>query len=379
MKETTLVLMGAGSSSRFKEGCRAKKQWLRVGEKPLWLFLADRFQDMGFQNIIITMDESELVYAKSYSDHTLISGGDSRQASLKNAISAVDTEYVMVTDIARACIPQELIERLLKAKESADCIVPFIKSSDTVVYKNETIDRDETKLIQTPQLSKTSALKKALNTDTIYTDDSSAIKAISGSVAYIEGTTKGHKLTRFSDIKKLECLPAPQNSYFVGYGFDVHGFEDGKQMVLGGIDIEAPFGFKAHSDGDVAIHALIDAMLGAIGGGDIGEWFPDTSEAYKNIDSKILLQNVTLFLYSVGYEISNVDITVMAETPRLKEYKEQMKKNISKLIGIAAQRVNIKATTTEKLGFVGRKEGVAVSATVAARYFDWKNYESFDS
>ena len=139
-------------------------------------------------------------------------------------------------------------------------------------------------------------------------------------------------------------------------------------MFLCGVPVDVPYGFKAHSDGDVAIHALIDALLGAAGMGDIGELYPDTEDAYAGADSKVLLKDTVRRINAFGYEIGNIDLTIMAETPRLLPYKETMKTTLASLLDIRANFVNIKATTAEKLGFVGRKEGVTVHAVANLTY-----------
>jgi 2-C-methyl-D-erythritol 2,4-cyclodiphosphate synthase len=155
----------------------------------------------------------------------------------------------------------------------------------------------------------------------------------------------------------------------VGYGFDVHKFGGEGPVTLGGVKIDYEYGLIAHSDGDVLLHALCDALLGAACLGDIGELYPDNDNKFLNIDSRILLRDVYERITSLGYKISNVDITVMAQTPKLLPYKESMRKNISEDLNLDIFSINIKATTTEKLGFVGRKEGIAVSA-VALIYND---------
>jgi 2-C-methyl-D-erythritol 4-phosphate cytidylyltransferase/2-C-methyl-D-erythritol 2,4-cyclodiphosphate synthase len=170
-------------------------------------------------------------------------------------------------------------------------------------------------------------------------------------------------------------LSEPTKDIFVGNGYDVHQFEEGGDMWLGGVLIEDERSFKAHSDGDVALHALVDALLGAAGAGDIGELFPDNDPTYKNADSKELLKKVATFLYNVGFEIINCDITIMAQSPKLSTYKNPMRQTIAKILNIMPVHVNIKATTTEKLGFVGREEGVAVNASATLRYYNWKNNE----
>ena len=370
MSDLTLILLSAGSSSRFDMS--AKKQWLRIATKPLWQFVAENFsKSYNFSKIIITASENEIEYMKLFSDASLVLGGQTRQESLKNAMQHVNTPYVLVSDIARCCIPSDLIERLIESKEEADCIVPYIRVSDTVVQGDTTIDRENLKRIQTPQLSLTSALKSALNLEDVYTDDSSAIVANGGTRRFVEGDSAAHKLTFKSDLQYIHCLRKPENTTFSGIGFDVHPFEDGKTMVLGGVEIDSAFGFKAHSDGDVAIHSLIDALLGAAALGDIGTLFPDSDAQYKNIDSTQLLEQTVTLIQSRGFEIINADITIMAQVPRLEPYKEAIRSKLASLLGLEKHRMNIKATTTEKLGFIGRKEGVGVQSIATIKYLDW--------
>ena len=308
---------------------------------------------------------------KNFADFTFVKGGKTRQESLNNALGFVESKFVIVSDIARCCIDREMILRVINSRNIADCTVPFLSVSDTVTFKDETIDRDRVKIIQTPQLSLTSKLKEALKSDIIFTDDSSAIKAIGGSVTFVDGSSEATKLTFIENLNELKCLKPPSSDIFIGNGFDVHEFEANKEMKLGGIKIDVNYGFKAHSDGDVLIHSLIDSMLGAIGVGDIGEFFPDTDIKYKNIDSKILLSEIVTFIGSVGYEIINIDVTIIAQKPRLLKYKIKIRESIAKLLQIEKYQVNIKATTTEKLGFIGRSEGVAVLSTANLKFFDW--------
>ena len=373
MPDLTLVMLGAGSSSRFHQ--KTKKQWIRVGDVPLWQFSTETLSQLyPFLKIIVTSAPEDLAYIKKFSDSiTYVEGGDSRQASLRNALAHVDTPWVLVSDIARPCIDKAMLDRLLAASVHHECVVPYLPVVDTVVYEGVTINRDNVRLIQTPQLSQTFLLKKALDTTIEYTDDSSAIAAMGGKVAYVLGCPNAKKLTCKEDIALIPCLKAPSSSPFIGYGFDVHAFEEGKAMFLGGVEVHQNIGFRAHSDGDVAIHALIDALLGAAGAGDIGELFPDTDMQYKGVDSKVLLRHVCAFIERVGFEIVHCDIAIMAEFPKLGHLKDTIRFALAKEMGIRAGHVNIKATTTEKLGFVGRKEGVAVSATVTLKYADWKN------
>jgi 2-C-methyl-D-erythritol 4-phosphate cytidylyltransferase/2-C-methyl-D-erythritol 2,4-cyclodiphosphate synthase len=374
VSNVTLIILCAGNSTRF--GLQAKKQWLRIDHQPLWLYVTNRLKNLNsFQKVIIVSHKDEISYMKNFTDDVdFVEGGDTRQQSMLNGLQNVTTDYVMVTDVARACIPEDVILDLIENKTQADCIVPVLSVSDTVVFKDDTINRDEVKLIQTPQLSNTEVLKNALNTDIEFTDDSSAIKSIGGTIKYIKGSPKSKKLTFGDELISLDCLKAPNNCCFNGTGFDIHPFENNKQMYLGGVKIEGlDYGFKAHSDGDVLIHSIIDAILGAAGAGDIGEFFPDTDEKYKGVDSKLLLKNIVTFIYNVGYEIVNIDVTIIAQQPKINPYKIQIKDTISKLLNIEKQFVNIKATTAEKLGFIGRKEGVAVQSSATLKYYDWTN------
>ena len=372
MSDLTLILLSAGSSSRF--GQDVKKHWLRINSKPLWQFVAEKLQTSKyFKEIMVVASPQEIPFMQNYAEFTFVAGGDTRQASLKNALQHVNTPFVLVSDVARACISQELIEKLLAHKEDADVVVPYLGVTDTIVYGDETIERDKVKRIQTPQLSKTQQLKAALQSDEIFTDESSAIVANGGSRAFVLGDEDAHKITFTQDLKKLPCLQPPSRDILSGNGFDVHAFDDNKKMWLGGVKIDVDYGFAAHSDGDVAIHALIDALLGAAGMGDIGMLFPDNDERYKGIDSKKLLSHVVTKLCNFGFEIINVDLTIAAQKPRLLEYKQSMRKALAAVLNIEMQRVNVKATTTEKLGFVGRKEGVAVMANANLKYLDWKS------
>ncbi len=372
LSDLTLILLAAGNSSRFK--IPVKKQWLRIGHDPLWLYVTNRIKEsLPDAHIVIAAHADEIPFMQSASDFAIVPGGSTRQQSLRNALAAVTTPYVMVSDIARACIDSALVMRLVANKEKADTIVPVLDVHDTVVYEGNTISRDNVKRVQTPQLSRTDVLRRALQSDAEYTDESSAVVAAGGSRYFVPGDTRATKITQISDLAALDCLHPPASTVFTGNGFDVHGFEEGKPMVLGGVPIDSPFGFKAHSDGDVAIHALIDALLGAACMGDIGMLFPDTDAAYENIDSKKLLSQCVLKLHQFGFVVVHADITIIAQIPKVSPYKEQMRRTLAPLLQIPLSRLNVKATTTEHLGFVGRKEGVAVMAPASVHYFDWKN------
>lgn len=373
MADVTLIILCAGNSSRFEH--KTKKQWLRINNEPLWLNVTNKLASYAkFQKIILTSHKNELSYMKNFSDDIcFVEGGTTRQESIKNALKQVSSSHVMISDVARADIPRNIILELLENKNSADCIVPVLDVSDTVIYNENTINRDKVKLIQTPQLSNTKVLKESLKTTIDYTDDSSAIKATNGSIKYIKGSSKSKKITFTKDLNEIASLKAPSTNFFTGTGFDIHAFEDNKEMYLGGIKLPVTYGFKAHSDGDVLIHSVIDALLGAAGAGDIGEFFPDTDAQYKGVDSKILLKHIVEFIYNVGYEIVNIDLTIIAQKPKINPHKLEIKSSLAKLLEIPKQFINIKATTAEKMGFIGRSEGIAVQSIATLKYYDWTN------
>ena len=375
LNNLSLILLSAGESSRFK--IPVKKQWLRIGEKPLWLTVLNRFENMGiFSKIVLTAHRDEVALFQNFTDIEIIAGGDSRQNSIKNAISNIETEFVVISDIARCLIPKDVLNRLIENRHLGDIIVPYLPVSDTVVVGENSVDRDSVKLIQTPQISKTEILQNLLNSENSeFTDESSLFVANGYKRYFVLGDKKAEKLTYISDITSSDCFKKPVSEKItVGNGFDVHQFEiDGSPLKLGGVIIDTPLTFKAHSDGDVLIHSLIDSILGASSLGDIGEMFPDSNEKYRGADSTELLKYVKTIITKIGIQIEHIDITVIAEIPRLKDYKITIQKKLSEVLNIPKYSINIKATTTEKLGFIGRKEGVAVLSTATLKYIDWRN------
>lgn len=379
LDDVTLVMMAAGDSTRFCTDCSCKKQWLRIDEEPLWLVATRKITaHFTFKKVLITASSKDYIYMRDMGFFDIVQGGDTRANSLRNALKFVDTPFVLVSDVARWNSVESVIEAmflLMRADSQIDCVVPFLSVADTSFYEGHYLKRESLKLIQTPQLSKVSVLKEALDKQEDFSDESSAIHALGKRVGFVEGSLLMNKLTFGSDLSfHISRLTPPSKKVFVGSGIDIHEFEENKPMWLGGVYIKSPFGFKAHSDGDVALHALCDAILGAIGGGDIGQWFPDTDAAYKGADSKILLKEIYTFAQSIGYELHNADISIMAQIPKIAPYKKAMRESIAGILQVPQTRINIKATTTEGLGFVGRKEGVCVQAQVSMGFFDWQDY-----
>jgi len=410
LKDISLILLAAGDSSRFE--LPVKKQWLRVGELPLWQYVAQNIaRAHPFKKIVIAVNEEDVSYCERLYACSSASvrgesaecdtseykfqrkqgeiecnayecgsanlkfhfapGGANRQSSLKNALRLVESELVLVSDVARAQISPELISSLIRNLGSADCISPYLGVNDTTYLGERIVEREELRLIQTPQLSRTALLKKALEGSEIFTDDSAAVGSAGGRLEFIKGEAGALKITRVSDLAALNLKPCSRD-IFCGTGYDVHALEKGAGIVLGGVQIPCEFALIAHSDGDVAIHALIDAICGAAMLGDIGELFPDSDAKLKGADSKELLRKVMRRVRGYGYELVNADITIIAQRPKIGAYKAQIQEVLSEILNCA--RVNVKATTTEGLGFTGRSEGIAAQAAVSLKFYDWQKY-----
>nr|WP_315083332.1 2-C-methyl-D-erythritol 2,4-cyclodiphosphate synthase [uncultured Campylobacter sp.] len=410
MKDISLILLAAGDSSRFE--LPVKKQWLRVGELPLWQYVAQNIaRAHPFKKIVIAVNEEDVSYCKRLYACSLASargesaecgaseykfqsklggiecgadecssanlkfhfapGGANRQSSLKNALKLVESELVLVSDVARAQISPRTIDALIAASADADCISPYLGVNDTTYLGECIVDREELRLIQTPQLSRTVLLKKALDGSEIFTDDSAAVGSAGGRLEFIKGEAGALKITRASDLAALNLKPCSRD-IFCGTGYDVHALTKGASIVLGGVQIPCEFALIAHSDGDIAIHALIDAICGAAMLGDIGELFPDSDAKLKGADSKELLRKVMRRVRGYGYELVNADITIIAQRPKIGAYKVQMQEVLSEILNCA--RVNVKATTTEGLGFTGRSEGIAAQAAASLKFYDWQKY-----
>ena len=410
MKDISLILLAAGDSSRFE--LSVKKQWLRVGELPLWQYVAQNIaRAHPFKKIVIAVNEEDVSYCERLYACSLASargesagcgtseykfqseqgeiecgadecgsanlkfhfapGGANRQSSLKNALRLVESELVLVSDVARAQISPGLISSLIQNLGSADCISPYLGVNDTTYLGERIVEREELRLIQTPQLSRTALLKKALEGSEIFTDDSAAVGSAGGRLEFIKGEAGALKITRASDLAALNLKPC-SHDIFCGTGYDVHALEKGAGIVLGGVQIPCEFALIAHSDGDVAIHALIDAICGAAMLGDIGELFPDSDVKFKGADSKELLRKVMRRVRGYGYELVNADITIIAQRPKIGAYKAQIQEILSEILNCA--RVNVKATTTEGLGFTGRSEGIAAQAAVSLKFYDWQKH-----
>lgn len=299
----------------------------------------------------------------------IVPGGARRQDSVRNALTATDADIVSIHDCARCLVPHYVIEdSILKAAEFGSGVAA-IPARDTLRDKEtgETADRSKLLVMQTPQSFFREKLIEAYDQfDQDVTDDAALWQLAYGSVTYSEGDIMNQKLTGKGDVgffaRCIEELPIPR----VGYGEDTHRLVEGRRLILGGVEIPFELGLLGHSDADALTHAVIDAMLGAAALGDIGRHFPDSDPQYKGICSLELLKKVSELIEENGFEVCNIDATVIAQKPKLAPFIEEMRANIAaNIAGLSINAVSVKATTPEGTGPEGNLECITVRAVAS--------------
>jgi 2-C-methyl-D-erythritol 4-phosphate cytidylyltransferase/2-C-methyl-D-erythritol 2,4-cyclodiphosphate synthase len=308
----------------------------------------------------------------------VIAGGKTRMQSVYNGLKALpkDCDFVAIQDGARPFTTEDIILRTYHSARHRDSGVAAIRCRDTVksarggglVYS--TLDRSALWLVQTPQTFYYKAIRRAYDRAVAAgmdaTDDAAVVESAGVNVFLVEGSADNIKITTPEDIERGEAIARARNGMMrmlrVGEGFDAHRLAQGRPLILGGVEIPHEKGLHGHSDADVLIHAIMDALLGAAGLGDIGMHFPDTDDAYKGISSLALLERVAFMLRERGWRIGNIDATVAAQRPKLAHHIPAMRENIARALGISPESVNVKATTTEGMGFEGREEGISARA-----------------
>jgi 2-C-methyl-D-erythritol 4-phosphate cytidylyltransferase/2-C-methyl-D-erythritol 2,4-cyclodiphosphate synthase len=306
-------------------------------------------------------------------------GGVSRQDSVTNGLDALsaqaaDDDWILVHDAARPCLNATDLRALLDSLDTAAGAVLAAPIVDTVKRESgehlATVDRRGLWRALTPQVFAFAqlrhALKQAALAGIVVTDEAQAVERMGLRPTLVQGSPFNVKVTRAEDlVVAARILSMTEGTPMrVGQGFDVHAFGEGDHVVLGGVRIAHPKGVVAHSDGDVVIHALCDAILGAMGDGDIGQHFPDSDPRYRGADSRVFLRVVAARMRAAGMKLVNADVTVLAEAPRIAAHRAAMSANLAADLDIPAPLINIKATTTERLGFIGRGEGLAALASV---------------
>jgi 2-C-methyl-D-erythritol 4-phosphate cytidylyltransferase / 2-C-methyl-D-erythritol 2,4-cyclodiphosphate synthase len=396
LRRVWAVVPAAGRGARFETTQpNGPKQYARLaGATVLEWSLAALLREPRVAGIVVALAADDTRWpaiaaslAGSKVETTI--GGASRQESVMRGLKALEgragaDDWVMVHDAARPCLASADLEALIDAVEACEdpanaaAVNGAVLASpvhDTVKRERggiavDTVDRSGLWRALTPQMfgyaRLTQALEEAASLGLAVTDEAQAMERLGLPARLVRGSPFNIKVTTVPDLAMAESIlrGTERNHMRIGQGFDVHAFGAGDHVVLGGVRIDYPKGIVAHSDGDVVIHALCDAVLGALGMGDIGQHFPDSDPRYRGADSRVFLREVSARMRAAGLELVNADITVLAEAPRIAKHRAAMAENLAADLGVSVQLINIKATTTERLGFIGRGEGLAASAVV---------------
>lgn len=375
-----VILPAAGLGTRL--GYPVPKAYLKIGGKTIMEHTLCKFLELEFvTKILVPVSSDMMVEAKAIVSGlgsekiVLADGGSERLYSISNALAMVeDEELTAVHDIVRPLVTQEDILKVTLAAEDHGAAILVTPSDNTLKRLNQnsgisqTEDRSEIWQAQTPQVFRTSLLKQAydhaIKNNLFGTDDASLVEALGITVMAVEGKRTNIKITRKEDFEYASYIMTKQadQPFRIGFGYDTHRLKEGRDLILGGVKIPFEKGLDGHSDADVLIHAIIDAMFGALALGDIGSHFPDTDPAYKGADSRVLLREANKIISEKGYVVGNIDATVVAERPKLRAHIDQMRAFIARDIGTDPANVSVKATTSEKIGFVGREEGMSASS-----------------
>jgi 2-C-methyl-D-erythritol 4-phosphate cytidylyltransferase/2-C-methyl-D-erythritol 2,4-cyclodiphosphate synthase len=372
----TALIVAAGSGSRM--GGELPKQFRLLGTKAVLAHAVDAMTShprIDAVRVVIGAGQEEMARTALAGRDVgaLVVGGSERADSVRAGLAAIGDGIVLVHDAARPFCPAAVIDRLIDALGSHDGAVPVLSVADTLAKARGTIDAmvDRTAIVrvQTPQAFHVEDLLYAYDEagKRAPTDESTVMVEAGLKVATVEGDAMLDKLTGPADWERAEASLASRLVSRTGMGFDVHAFAGDGPLTIGGIEIAHSRGLAGHSDADVVLHAITDALLGAAGLGDIGEHFPPSDPQWRGADSSIFLAHATALIRKAGGMIDFVDCTVIAEAPRIGPHREAMRSRIAEILGLAMSQVSIKATTTEQLGFTGRGEGIAAQAVATIR------------
>jgi 2-C-methyl-D-erythritol 4-phosphate cytidylyltransferase/2-C-methyl-D-erythritol 2,4-cyclodiphosphate synthase len=377
MLRTAVVIVAGGSGNRF--GSEIPKQYNLLDNKPILQWTVEQFLDHPqITDVIVVIGEGDQGrYTNCIKNHpklhTPVIGGTTRQLSVFKGLKALETlapTHVLVHDGARPFASHTLIDQVIEGLKSVGGCIPALPVHETVKRTTKdrvieaTIQREQLWLAQTPQGFDYQLLVKAHETfqhEDYFTDDASLFEALGLPVTICPGEVANIKITYKEDLKKIPLGAIADVR--VGNGFDVHELVPGVGMMILGVMIPGSLSLKGHSDADVALHSLTDAIFGAIGDGDIGIHFPPTDMQWRGADSSKFLMYALKRMRERGGRLNHVDITLIGENPKFSPYREQFLASLETYLGIGRDRIGVKATTTEKLGFLGRGEGLAVQAT----------------
>lgn len=372
------ILVAAGSGERA--GAGGAKQWRILAGRAVARWSLDALLKAGARQVIVVIpaDGVDLAAAAfaGLSGWSTVRGGATRAASVRAGLAAVvcdDDEIVLIHDAARPFLTCSHVETLIAALAEADGAAPALALSDTLKIRAAdgavaTAPRNGLLRVQTPQAFRFRVIVAALEAwpvDEPPTDDLAAVEQAGGRITLTPGDPMLFKLTYPEDFDMAERLADAARITRIGQGFDVHRFGPGDGVWLCGIQIAHSQSLVGHSDADVGLHAITDALLGAIGEGDIGDHFPPSDPQWRGADSTVFLRHAARRVAARGGIVNNVDLTLICETPKIKPHRQAMRERLAQLMNLALDQVSVKATTTEQLGFTGRGEGLAAQAVVS--------------
>ncbi len=381
---TEAIVLAAGSGSRM--GAGENKVFLPLGGVPALVRSVKAFANLCGALVLVVRPEEEQrarmlldAYGLLPAVTAFACGGERRQDSVRSGLAALSQEeaVVLVHDAARPLLTEEVITRVIASVREYGTGVAAVRVKDTIKRVNsgetvaETPDRETLRAVQTPQGFLKSILikahQRAEREGITATDDAALAEAMGVSVRLTEGSYDNMKITTPEDLAAAEAVLKSREGGAdgvprVGQGYDVHQLVPGRKLILCGVEVPHETGLLGHSDADVALHALTDALLGALALGDIGKHFPDSDPKYKGISSLLLLKHAYRLIRERGYAAGNVDVTIVAQRPKLAPYIAAMRGNVAEALALSLDRVSVKATTTERLGFEGEERGISAQA-----------------
>ncbi|WP_287978366.1 bifunctional 2-C-methyl-D-erythritol 4-phosphate cytidylyltransferase/2-C-methyl-D-erythritol 2,4-cyclodiphosphate synthase [Sphingomonas sp.] len=365
---TTALILAAGSGTRA--GGAIPKQFAKIAGKALVSHAYEAFADHpAVDSVVVVVAPGAEAQARDVlGDVRLVTGGQARRESVALGLAAIEGERVLVHDAARPFVPAAVIDRVVSALDRADGAYPVLAVADTLVRDGAVVSRDGLSRVQTPQGFALEALRSAHRQwpdGEEATDDAQMVRRLGGRVVLVQGDPMLDKVTHPEDFAAAEKRVAWETRS--ASGFDVHRFEEGEELWLGGVLIPHDKGLSGHSDADVALHAITDALLGTIAAGDIGTHFPPSDPQWKGAESGQFLRHAAALVADAGGRVDFVDLTLICESPKIGPHRSAMRARIATLLDLPEARVSVKATTTERLGFTGRGEGIAAQAVATIR------------
>lgn len=368
-RSVAAIIVAAGTGSRARQD--VPKQYAPWRGKPVLRHSVERLAAANCAPVVVVIAEGADTLAQAavgdIAKVRFCIGGATRQQSVRNALEALAADgpvTVLIHDAARPIIPAAVVERLLVALETHPGAVPVLPVVDSLAVDDDgtmarKAERETLKRVQTPQAFRFTdilAAHRAWEGEPAAGDDAQVLHAAGGTIALVAGDEALKKLTYEEDF----AMERP--AIRTGMGFDVHRLAQGETLWLAGLEIEHTHGLAGHSDADVALHAITDAVLGAVGAGDIGDHFPPSDPQWKGASSDQFLAHAIKLADEAGYTVGNIDLTIICEAPKIGPHRTAMRERIAEIIGTEAARISVKATTTERLGLTGRREGIAAQA-----------------